>query len=172
MSNQPDLDAIESRLITLGQRLGKHPASLLRHPDQDRMPEWTGADVRITSDFQFEPKNFMDAHDFLVRTRHAIPLTWLFLEVRDAFDGLLNASNKYGFYGSLAEVALEHLAAHQPEASDPGALLRAVLARAFDWLRMLKEDGEIPANAGIVIHTLDAEGRQRRIDPESGRETI
>jgi len=168
MSNSPSLDEIESRLITLGQRIGDPAPGSLHHPDQAHMPEWSGADVRITSDFSHEPQNFIEAHNLLVRTRHAVPLTWLFLEVRDAFYSLLDASNKYGFYGSLAQAALQHLAAQQPEPDDPRPLLRAVIASAFDWLRVLRDKGEIPANAEIITHTQDAEGRQRRIDRETG----
>ena len=135
------------------------------------MPEWSGADVRITSDFTHEPQKFIEAHELLVRTRHAESLTWLFLEVRDAFGHLLDASNKYGFYGALAQSASEHLAMHQPERDDPRPLLRATLTRAFEWLRTLRSDGELSANAKIVIHEQDAEGRQRRIDPETGADT-
>lgn len=62
---------IESRLITLGQRLGTEPVDSLRHPFQANMLEWTGADVRITSDFTYEPDSFLEAHDILVRTHHA-----------------------------------------------------------------------------------------------------
>jgi hypothetical protein len=171
MSDTERCDQIESRLIALGQRIGADALSSLRHPAQATMPEWSGADVRITSDFSHDPQGFIEAHDLLVRTQHAVPLTWLLLEVRDAFGDLLDASNKYGFYGSLAQSAMQHLAANQPEPDDPRPLLRAVLASAFDWLPTLRSEGEIPANAEIVIHTQDAEGRQRRIDPETGEDT-
>jgi hypothetical protein len=55
---------------------------------------------------------FAEEHDLVVRTQHAAQLTWLFLELRDAFSYCLNFRNKYGFYGSLAQAALDHLAAH------------------------------------------------------------
>jgi len=164
-------DQIESRLIRFGQRIDADSPASLQHPQQARLPEWTGADVRITSDFTWEPKNFLDGHDLLVRTRHAKPLTWLFMELRDTFGDVLDSSNKYGFYGSLAQSALDHLKGRQPEPDDPRPLLCAVLAGAFEWLKVLREEGGIPPNAGFVIHTRDAEGRQRRIDAETGEDT-
>lgn len=171
MSNSPSADEIESLLIALGQRLGAVSPGSLFHPNQAQMPEWSGADVRVTSDFNHEPQDLIEAHDLLVRTVHAVPLTWLLLEVRDAFGSVLNASNKYGFYGSLAQAALKHLAAHQPESDDPQQLLRAVIARVFEWLRVFREQGEIPPNAEIVLHTRSSEGRQRRVDGEAGEGT-
>jgi hypothetical protein len=163
-------DQIESQLIEVGRRVSRDPASSLHHPAQRDMPEWSGADVRITSDFIYEPQ-FMESHDLFVRTQHAVPLTWLFLEVRDAFGDFLDASNKYGFYGSLGQAAMNQLAATQPEPDDPGQLLCSVLDRAFDWLHVLRDEGAIPPNSDIVIHSSDTEGRQIRIDPKTGRET-
>lgn len=171
MSDSPSIAELESRLIAIGQRMDNASLGTPRHPDQNHMAEWSGADVRVTSDFAHEPQGFVDSHDLLVRTQHAGMLTWMFLEVRDSFGSLLDASNKYGFYGSLARAALEHLAAHQPESDDPRPLLRAVIARAFDWLQVLRDEGEIPPNAQFVIHTRDSEGRQRRTDRETGEET-
>ena len=164
-------DRIESRLISIGQRIGAEDLAGLSHPSQVKIPEWTGADVRVTSDFSDEPNNLFDAHDLLIRTRNAGTLTWLFFEIRDAFADLLNFSNKYGFYGSLAQCASQHLAANQPEPVDPRPLLRSVLARAFEWLQIFRDTGEIPANAVFIFHTQDAGGRQRRIDLETGEDT-
>ena len=97
--------------------------------------------MRITSDFLWESSNFVEAHDLLVRTRHARALTWLFLEVRDAFSLWLDASNKYGFYGSLAEAALDHLAQHQPETVDARPLLEAVLHRVLQFVALSESRG-------------------------------
>jgi hypothetical protein len=163
---------LESRLVALEQRIvGDSPSSLC-HPYQTEMPEWLGADVWIISDFTFEPKDFMEAHNLRVCTHHAKALTWLFLEVRDAFGDLLDASNKYGFYGSMADAALRHLAAHQPEPEDPRPLLRTVLVKAFEWLRVVRELGGIPADSLFVGHAWDDEGVQRRIDLETGEDTF
>ena len=135
----------------------------LHTPDQQTPAEWTGADIRVTSDFEWEPKTFVEAHDLLVRTRHAKALTWLLLEVRDGFGFWLDASNKYGFYGSLAEAALEHLARNQPEPEDARPLLATVLQRVFEHVRLLRAHGRLPEDASLVTHTIDAEGRQRRL---------
>src|SRR5438093_9803652 len=98
MPTEPTIDRLEDTLIALGQQLDSRSLSTLRHPSQDTMPEWQGADVRLTSDFACEPRNFFDAHNLLVRTRHVIPVTWLFFELRDAFDQWLDSSNKYAFF--------------------------------------------------------------------------
>jgi hypothetical protein len=170
-NNRPEFSSIEDRLILVGQRLANDPGSV-RHPAQAEIPEWKGADVKVTSDFNWEPEDFIEAHDLLVRTRHASALTWLFFEIRDAFGHWLDASNKYGFYGSLGQAAQKHLAANQPESQDSQPLLGTVLAVAFDWLCILRNEKSIPANAQVLIHSRDAEGRQVRICLKDGHDTL
>ncbi len=170
-NKKPEFGCIEDHLLALGRRLANDPSSL-KHPAQAEIPEWTGADVKVTSDFAWEPENFIASHDLLVRTRHAFPLSWLFFEIRDAFSSWLDASNKYGFYGSLAQAAQKHLASYQPEPDDPRPLMRAVLSVAFEWLNVLRDQGLIPPNAEIVIHSQDAEGRQQRVGKKDGRDTL
>jgi len=168
---QPSIDQINGDLASMGRKVDGGDIPDLRPPDQEESPEWGGADVVITSDFAWEPQSFADAHDLVVRTRHAKHLAWLLRQVRDAFQFWLHAGNKYGFYGSLAEAALAHLAAHQPEADDPRPLLRAVLDRTFLWLQVLRDQGEIPDDSICVLHLQDIEGRQVRIDLQTGEET-
>jgi len=162
-------DVIESILMQLGIRIAFDPLDRLVYREQDRIPEWRGADVRVTSDFDYEPKDFMEGHDLLVRTQHAKGLTWLIFELRDTFSGWIDAGNKYGFYGALAQAALSHLAANQPESDDARPLLNAVLVEAFRCLQMLREDGNLPPDVPIVCHQRDAEGRQQRINLEDGK---
>ena len=100
------MEQLEDELLVVGKRIESQSAGELQHPDQQSHPEWSGADTRITSDFVFEPTGWHDGHELFVRTIHARPLTWLFLELRDVFNPWLDASNKYGFYGSLAKTAL------------------------------------------------------------------
>lgn len=163
---------IEQQLLELALRIGRAQPDALVHSRQNEIPEWTGADVRLTSDFSWEPKTFADEHDLLVRTRHACPLTWLFFELRDAFDGHLDAGNKYGFYGSLGQAALNHLARHQPEADDFRPLLKCVLAEAFQGLDLLRRHGSLPDQSEIVVHAKDKEGRQSRTDCETGEACV
>jgi hypothetical protein len=163
-------ERLEDKLLVLGRRVDSPSIADLQHADQQSLPEWRGADTRITSDFVSEPKGWDDEHGLLVRTLHAKQLTWLFLELRDAFNPWLDASNKYGFYGSLARAALQHLAMNQPEADDARPLLRAVLGAAFDHLATLRSRGVITANASIVLHERDSEGRQRRTNFQTGEE--
>jgi hypothetical protein len=158
MSEQPPAE-IEERLLALQARIDNASESDLRHEQQAEMPEWEGADVVITSDLEYEPHGFMD-HDLRVQTRHAKALTWLFLELRDTFGDRLDASNKYGFYGALAETASAHLAEHQPETDDARPLLHAVLDEALRWARVARDDGLIPPNATLVVHP-DGEADRR-----------
>jgi len=167
--DRSNFDQLEDALIRTGKAVDFPSTSALRHPDQES--EWRGADVLVTSDFSWEPQSFAEAHDLVVRTRHAVELTWLLFQIRDTFCPWLRAQNKCGFYGSLAQAALDHLAAHQPEPDDPRPLLRAVLIRAFEWLQVLREKGAIPDDATCIFHVQDAEGRQQRIDMQTGEET-
>lgn len=151
---------IEDGLISLGKRIERGDA--LAHPAQSQIPEWQGADTVVTSSFENGPED----HDLIVRTVHAKQLTWLFFELRDCFSNELNAGNKYGFYGRLAQAALDHLSANQPEPEEAGPLLKAVLKEAFRFLLELRESDELPPDSGVVIHSIDKEGRQKRSDSQ------
>ena len=154
-------EAIEDGLMEMGRAIEAGGPST--HPEMERIPEWRGADIRITSDFKtnFNDPNYFD-HDLTVRTRHAGPVTWFVFQMRDLFDGWLDYGNKYGFYELLAQVALEHLAANQPEPGDAKPLLRAMLTRAFLMLEVAKEHHVWPDDAVVVVHTQDQEGNQYR----------
>jgi hypothetical protein len=136
------------------------PVERLVHPDQGLMPEWGGAGVCLTSDLAREPNDAREDGHLLVQTRHAKPLTWLFFELRDAFGGWLAAGNQDGFFGVLARVALDHLAAHHPEPADAKPLLRAVLDEAFRWQEILRREGKLPNQPAVIIHQKDAGDRQ------------
>ena len=165
-------DEVENALLDLGKRIQTAPTEIKLHPQQGSLPEWRGADVIITSDFTSGPPHFNDGIDLVVRTQHAQVLTWLFFELRDAFQHWLDVTNKYGFFGALADAALKHLAENQPEPDDPTTLLKSVLSRGFDALQVLRKEGFLLPNAPIVIHSIDDEGRQFRHDAETGEETL
>ena len=133
------------------------------HPEMERIPEWRGADIRITSDFEkdYQEPGYFD-HDLTVRTRHAGSVTWFVFQMRDLFDGWLDGGNKYGFYELLAQASLEHLAANQPEPEDAKPLLKAMLTRAFLMLEVAKEHHVWPEDAVVVVHAQDQEGNQYR----------
>jgi len=197
-------EAIEDGLMEMGRVI--EAGGPWTHPEMERivlqsresrtveergMPEWRGADIRITSDFktdlvplhrprpirssrpaegmryapEFNEPNYFD-HDLTVRTRHAGPATWFVFQMRDLFDGWLDYGNKYGFYELLAQAALEHLAANQPEPEDAKPLLRAMLTRAFLMLEVAKEHHVWPDDAMMVLHSQDQEGNQVRINLE------
>jgi len=154
-------EGIEDGLMGMGRAI--EAGGPWTHPEMDRIPEWKGADIRITSDFErdFSEPGYFD-HDLTVRTRHAGPATWFIFQMRDLFDGWLDWGNKYGFYELLAQAALEHLAANQPEPEDAKPLLRAMLTRAFLMLEVAKEHHVWPDDAMLVMHSRDEEGNQFR----------
>jgi len=157
--------AIEDGLMDMGRAI--EAGGSWTHPEMKRIPEWRGADIRITSDFEtdFNEPNYFD-HDLTVRTRHAGSVTWFIFQMRDLFDGWLGWSNKYGFYELLAQGALDHLAGNQPESDDAKPILRAMLAQGFAILKVAKEHHVWPDDAMLVFHTRDDEGNQYRINLE------
>ena len=161
-------EAIEDGLMDMGRAI--EAGGPWTHPEMERIPEWRGADIRITSDFvtDFNTPNYFD-HDLTVRTRHAGPATWFVFQMRDLFDGWLDAGNKYGFYELLAQAALEHLAVNQPEPEDARPLLKAMLTRAFLMLEVAKEHHVWPDDAMMVAHSQDEEGNQFRQNLEGPR---
>ena len=154
-------EAIEDGLMGMGRLI--EAGGPWTHPEMVRIPEWRGADIRITSDFEknYQGPGYFD-HDLTVRTRHAGPATWFVFQMRDLFDGWLDAGNKYGFYELLAQASLEHLAGNQPEPEDARPLLRAMLTRAFLMLEVAKEHHVWPDDALMVLHSQDEEGNQFR----------
>ncbi|MDP1581692.1 MAG: hypothetical protein Q8M02_15600 [Candidatus Didemnitutus sp.] len=166
-----NIKTIEDHLIELGRRIESQSSDQLIHPDQSTLLEWRGADTRITSDFTPSTPDFFE-HDLMVYTHHARLLSWLFFELRDTFADELSAKNKYGFFGTLAQIAMAHLAQHQPEPDDYRPLLKAVLSQGFGFLERLRHQGSLPKQSEIVLHDEDSEGRQRRIDAETDDETV
>ena len=154
-------EAIEDGLMDMGRLI--EVGGPWTHPEMDRIPEWRGADIRITSDFktEFNEANYFD-HDLTVRTRHAGSATWFIFQMRDLFDGWLDWGNKYGFYELLAQAALEHLAVNQPELEDARPLLRAMLVQGFAILGVAKEHHVWPDDSMMVLHFKDQEGNQVR----------
>jgi hypothetical protein len=154
-------EAIEDGLMDMGRAI--EAGGPWSHPEMERIPEWRGADIRITSDFKtdFNEANYFD-HDLTVRTRHAGSATWFVFQMRDLFDGWLDYGNKYGFYELLAQAALEHLGVNQPEPENAKPILRAMLTRAFLMLEVAKEHHVWPDDAMMVLHSQDDEGNQLR----------
>lgn len=142
-----DISRVEDALLALARRFSQPPETL-RHPQQETMLEWAGADVVLTSDSSRGPSGW--GRELVVPTRHARALTWLFFELRDLFLPWLDFRNKHGFFGALGRAAAEHLAQHQPEPSDPRPLLEDVLQEGFAWQRILAEHGALPEDPPVV----------------------
>ena len=142
----------------MGRRIKTESVTNLYHEGQGQLPEWRGADLIVTSDLRFKPGDFTEATKLVVRTVYAKPLTWLFMEIWDVFDGHLDYSNKYGFYGELGHAALDVLAREQPDL-DCRKVLNAVLARVFDLLGHLRKHHKLPMQSTVVLHGMDADCR-------------
>ena len=150
--DRPGWETIESRLIELGLRILREDPATLRHPEQETMPEWQGAEVWIMSDPEHRPPSELMYHVHQIRTRHARVLTWLFLELRDAFGGWIDFSNKRQFYLELASAAGLHWASDQPESADPRPMLKAVVGRAFGLRELLRHDGTMSIDEFWLIN--------------------
>jgi hypothetical protein len=105
-------------------------AAQVARGDLGTADDWGGADVVITATPKPdgpEPSFYPDPR--FVVTEFAPQLSWLFLQLRDAFAPRLDAHNKYEFYGRLADAATSHLA-DNPDAATAQTLCTAVLHEA------------------------------------------
>ena len=105
-------------------------AAQVARGDLGTADDWGGADVVITATPKAdgsEPSFYPDP--IFVVTEFAPQLSWLFLQLRDAFAPRLDAFNKYEFYGRLADAATSHLA-DNPGSATAQTLCTAVLHEA------------------------------------------
>lgn len=104
--------------------------------------EWGGADVIISDHLSDRIRRWLeDAPSLVLSAQSTVPqrraviseyakeLSWLFVQLREAFSGSLNYINKYDFYGRLAQTALDYIQDHGENTQCQG-LLHAVLAEA------------------------------------------
>ena len=124
--------------LRLGELIENSSIDSFKHREQRNMPEWQGADVQITSDFEKTPQDWSSEHDLWVRTLHATHLTWLFFELKHVFSEYLSYRNKYGFYEALGQSALKYLSTNQPEPECPS--IESCLIKAFGWLNVEEID--------------------------------
>ncbi len=78
---------------------------------------WGGADVIITDCMDdlgrgrervvIDMQGIYNTSDKIVYTKNAQELSQIFFELKDIFDGFIDAGNKYTFYGNLANAAIE-----------------------------------------------------------------
>lgn len=131
MKNNITAQTLDAQIMSLSQAINQKPSAELWHQEMSAMPEWCGADLKVTSgSFYQEERSFFDSQLLAIHTRHAPQLTWLLLELKDAFSEQLDHLNKYKFYGNLGAAAQKHLAG-EPETADHRPLLHAVLAVAY-----------------------------------------
>ena len=82
---------------------------------------WGGADVRIYTRMLKNHKEWLADQPVVlsyqsspeirrvVVTKHAIELTWLFIQLRDLYLERINSVSKYDFYGELAQKAIDQV---------------------------------------------------------------
>jgi len=111
----------------------------------DGVPEWGGADVMIRSEVDSNDAEWIknqpivispqetDPMRRIVVTEYSLQLSWLFIELREAFSEQIDYASKYDFYGSLAQAAIDHISQSEGDI-DCKELLCAVLniAEKFD----------------------------------------
>ncbi|MHB1326182.1 MAG: hypothetical protein ACYC0L_08280 [Thermoleophilia bacterium] len=100
--------------------------------------EWRGADVIICSEMNDEISKWLgDSHPVIslqksepqrriIITQYSKELSWLFVQLRDAFSESIDFSSKYDFYGSLAQAAIDYLKDNSSSVECNGLLLEVL----------------------------------------------
>ena len=102
-----NLDNLENDILTNIIDLTQIP--------KDRFIEWGGAGVIVTA----EPFREAAEGDVVVSTRHAHVITWFMERVRDIATDCVDYTNKYEFYGMIAEKTREFIEKHgDPEGQE------------------------------------------------------
>ncbi|MFM9954532.1 MAG: hypothetical protein ACKVVO_10775 [Opitutaceae bacterium] len=140
MKNNITAQNLDAQIMSLSRAINQQPDAHHWHSQMQRMPEWCGADLKVTTDLNYQRLDMFENNLLIIQTRHARQLTWLLLEIRDAFGELLTFENKHEFYACLGAAAQKHLA-QEPEAIDHRPLLRAVLTASFKTIPELTQDG-------------------------------
>ena len=73
---------------------------------------WIGADIAIDKKAPPKSTDWWPPQDEYVVTPYCKELSWLFIELRDIFyeEPLIDAFNKYEFFGGLADAAIKYMA--------------------------------------------------------------
>lgn len=66
--------------------------------------------------------------DIVVHTRHAKPITWLMIRLREIASGCINYANKYEFYGTIGESAQKYI----EENGDSKEILQKLMVHLLD----------------------------------------
>lgn len=139
MKNNITAQELDAQIMSLSHAINQQPDAHHWHSQMQRMPEWCGADLKVTTDLNYQRLDIFENNLLIIQTRHARQLTALLLKIRDAFGELLTSENKYEFYGYLGAAAQKHLAG-EPATSDCRPLLRAVLTAAFKTIPELTHE--------------------------------
>lgn len=111
---------------------------ITKHDFPRNHDEWGGADVIITSnpcDTRQVPRK--------VVTRHAKEVSWLFDELKSAFEPLIDFDNKYEFYGRLGNRAINFIKTYGDPTDETGLcdLLLSILRKSYFALLDFQYDG-------------------------------
>ena len=85
---------------------------------------WGGADVVVTADASINPK---ESHDKIVLISNPRPLTRLMESLRDICKPYLNYTNKYAFYGRIANIANHYVTQNGDPGDDQKEMLVLIL---------------------------------------------
>ncbi len=107
-----------------------------RHPDQDASPHWQDDGLQVVPNESFERDDSPEPQ-IVIFTRHAAPLGWALLSVRDALAPYLSPENRPLIFGQLG-LALR-VAQAAPAGSTARGLLRALLDAAEEVLEAAAE---------------------------------
>ena len=104
----------------------------------ENIREWGGADVIITKDVERINPDWVKNQPIviseqegepqrrLVVTEYSIELSWVFMQLRDIFGESIDFYNKYHFYGSLAQSALDVISENDGQVELLNLLLQVV----------------------------------------------
>lgn len=101
--------------------------------------EWGGADVVISVHAPEPTAGGFYPEPRYVVTPHAKPLSQLFYDLRDAFNGLIDSCSKIEFYGRLALTALNYQQDLDESPEKKEDLLKAVLLEATAMLAQMEK---------------------------------
>ena len=101
---------------------------IIKEQRDESINEWLRDQPLVLSPQKTEPRRRA------VITEHSRELSWLFIQLRDIFDGQIDYISKYDFYGSLAQSAIDYLEKNN-DTRDLKVLLLTVLQAAKVFLK-------------------------------------
>ncbi|MFV0387548.1 MAG: hypothetical protein ACK5NT_02240 [Pyrinomonadaceae bacterium] len=150
-----ELTEKRKELDSLSQRVNQAPIPKAEY--------WGGADVCIVSQKPESKGGGFYPDPRYVVTEHAAQLSWLFIQLKSIFIGLIDGISKIEFYGRLANAALRYQDKNEGNENQKD-LLFAVLREAYGMLDEM-EEGEFENLTFVVGNSIANDS----IEPAEGR---